>query len=259
MTTQSSRAVYWRRTKSAAFTLIELLVVIAIIAILAALLLPALSSAKERANRVRCLANHKQLSLAWCLYKDENGGRLVIDDPWGGTNKPSWVYGDMMQPTDATNAMLIQLGLLYPFVPNVGAYRCPTDRSTDVRSYAMQEQLACYFDGSPYDSNAAIGISGYPPMYTENQMTKLAPVLTVVFLDEAPPNINDGFFFVSASGPEWSDVPAAWHSRGCSLSFADGHAEYWRWQDPRTWTLADGAVTVNNPDMLRLQASLGSL
>lgn len=165
----------------------------------------------------------------------------------------------MNNPSQATNWALIKAGLLYSFVPNIAAYRCPSDRSTDVRSYAMQEQLACYQNGRPYDSNAAIGIEGYPPMYTEGQMRKLAPALTLVFLDDAPPNINDGFFFVSAVGPQWSDAPASWHSKGCNLSFADGHAEYWHWQDPRMWTLANGATTANNPDMLRMQAALGSM
>jgi prepilin-type N-terminal cleavage/methylation domain-containing protein/prepilin-type processing-associated H-X9-DG protein len=240
------------------FTLIELLVVIAIIAILAALLLPALSSAKERANRVRCLANHKQLSLAWCLYKDDNSGRLAIDDPWCGTNKASWVYGMMTTPTEASDPTLIQRGLLYPYVPNVGAFRCPTDQTDHVRSYSMQAQLACYFNGTPFDSNASIGIPGYPPMYNENQMRKLAAALTIVFVDESPDSINDGFFAFVAAGPVWSDIPASWHSRGCNFSFADGHAEHRRWMDPRTVTVVRGGITANNPDKDWMQASVGS-
>jgi prepilin-type processing-associated H-X9-DG protein len=237
--------------------LIELLVVIAIIAILAALLLPALSQAKERGNRVRCLSNHKQLTLAWSVYQDENDGRFVIDDPWGGTNQPSWVYGVMGVGTDTTNTALIQMGLLFPYSKGVGIYRCPTDRTDHCRSYAMQSQLACYFNGNRYDPNASIGIPGYPPMYSAKEMTKLAPALMLVFLDESPGGINDGFFALPATGPHWSDVPAAWHSRGCNFSFADGHAEYWRWVDPRTLTLVIGAITANNPDMQRLQASEG--
>src|ERR1700739_3996063 len=69
-----------KMTAKHAFTLIELLVVIAIIAILAALLLPVLTRAKERAQRVHCLNNEKQLNVGWQMYADDDSGILASND-----------------------------------------------------------------------------------------------------------------------------------------------------------------------------------
>ena len=108
------------RLRTDGFTLVELLVVIAIIALLAALLLPVLSRAEAKSWQVSCLNNQRQLGLAWCVYKDDNHGVLVIDDPLGGNDYPSWVHGNMAVPNEATNVTLIQAGLLYDAASNPG-------------------------------------------------------------------------------------------------------------------------------------------
>jgi prepilin-type N-terminal cleavage/methylation domain-containing protein/prepilin-type processing-associated H-X9-DG protein len=247
-----------KRKVEFAFTLIELLVVIAIIAILAALLLPALATAKEKANQVRCLSNLKQLGIAWCLYKDDNRGRLVVNDPWGGTAKPSWVYGSMAVPVEATDASLIERGLLFPYARNVGIYRCPSDRTDNVRSYSMQSQYGLYFNGSPFDSQASVGYSGYPTVYKEEQILKPTPSQAVVHLDESPKSLNDGFYFTAVEGDTWTDLIGILHSKGGNFSFADGHAEHWRWKDSRTLTVAPGGSTPNNEDLKKLQAAIAT-
>ena len=81
----SGRREWLRHSRQRAFTLIELLVVIAIIAILAAMLLPALALAKQKAQGIGCLNNNKQLILAWTMYANDSNDRLVYNRTITGT------------------------------------------------------------------------------------------------------------------------------------------------------------------------------
>jgi prepilin-type N-terminal cleavage/methylation domain-containing protein len=87
-----------KRPASGGFTLIELLVVIAIIAILAAMLLPALARAKQKATSAVCRSNEKQLALGWIMYCDDNRDRVVnfnlIDGPIAPATDKPWRYKD---------------------------------------------------------------------------------------------------------------------------------------------------------------------
>src|ERR1035437_4791860 len=122
------------RNRRRGFTLIELLVVIAIIAILAALLLPVLSKAKAKGQGISCLNNLKQLQLAWFMYADDHGGKLVYNNSNGAGEPTGWVMGWLPRPQDATNVNLLKQGLLWDYNKSLPTYKCPADRSTATRS-----------------------------------------------------------------------------------------------------------------------------
>ncbi len=231
---------------STAFTLIELLVVVAIIAVLASLLLPALGKARARAEGAKCLSNLRQLQLGWHVYADDHDDVTAPNPSGGGSNSTAWVTGRANNsiPADITTS------LLFPYVESLGVYKCPGDKSSNLRSMSM---------------NSFVGVSAYNTTYesykTLADLSKSNPSDRFVFVDERWDTINDGYFrvdpYTDYSQINVRDFPATYHNGSGSLSFADGHAEFRKWLTPVFNTplgqLANGVSAPTSSDYIWIQ------
>ncbi|MGA2679964.1 MAG: prepilin-type N-terminal cleavage/methylation domain-containing protein [Sedimentisphaerales bacterium] len=231
------------------FTLVELLVVISIIALLMAVLLPALSKARTQAKRIVCLSGLRQLVTAWMAYAENNDGKLVN----GGTAPPpttaaaiastepywctsfntsadpgydwSWkVYGDYSGIlTYAQRIEKLKKGAIFRYCQNIKSYRCPEADKDMHRTYVMPASMNAYCVGCYYSTDSKVA-----KRLGQIKRSKER----VVFFEEREITPDAFQFPDNTTGTfSWTyDKPNIMHGDGANFGFADGHADYHRWE-----------------------------
>jgi hypothetical protein len=230
--------------------MVEVVIVLAIIICLFAFMMPVITRAREQSKRVQCIANVKQLTIAWLAYAADNDrktcgcdGRFKPDPPWIGV-----AAGDV-----AAGKRGIQAGALWPYLNNENVYKCSNDLTINrfKTSYQMNSGLpiGTKLDNLTDPAHLFVFIEG---------CNTLNIVLSGSFPAPSWPAVTFGQYVPGENHRINSSVAG-----GTPISFADGHAIFYQYVDARTGYLHEAAGTPvwtgdrNSPDLFQLEAWSG--
>jgi prepilin-type processing-associated H-X9-DG protein len=219
------------------------------------------------------------LQLCWHMYLDDNGDQLPLNGP-AATSGPggnglsqSWITGNGQSDPALP---YIANGVLYPYNKSPTLYACPANTrqvtfpanppitfvpttGPQARTVSINYPLGGFTAADPTGSSVLATGARSVRKYSSITSPNPGPSKMFVFMDENEFSVDDGDFATSlvggANAGTWWNYPASRHSNGTTLSFADGHAEYWKWHGTAVLTFTGYyKPSDSSDDLARVQA-----
>jgi prepilin-type processing-associated H-X9-DG protein len=229
---------------------------------------------REKAKKEVCMANLRMLTAAWTIYAEDNAGKLVNGAPMtpggfcsgcsescaavapmdGGSfgtfhkNEIPWVgvaWNQYQWPDKPASVCgqkcAISTGALWKYVQDFDIYRCPDSNKNQLVTYTIMDSM-----NGKYTWNGNCGFGNTPiELCSKNLNQIIKPADRIVFIEEEP--ISPDSYCVFYACEKWFDIPCVQHGDGTTVSFADGHSEYWKWKAQETIDIAKGGIVGFQP------------